>query len=231
MQELRDFTDHTKQQFLQWAKEAEPKNDWERFWDPIKNGYLANELSQQEVAAAQAGTELAAGYERDIIDMNNMSVQQINQIWQKVNDAANQALSKFVATRGDLEGFQQQLDALANTMSNGTGSGTLDIDYINGGLSASIASYKKLDAIYKDIEGKGLTEAEASQSPDVTAGVLKSMGNNILQLEPELAANETFEMGLGPGLVMTLSISTESEYRAALKSPFQIPSSTARETS
>ncbi|WEV59148.1 hypothetical protein OZX67_00810 [Bifidobacterium sp. ESL0728] len=213
----RDFTDRTKQQFLQWAKEVEPKNAWQQFWDPIENGYIANELSQQETVAAQTGTELAAGYERDVIDMNDMSVQQINKIWQKVNDDANEALSKFVATRSDLEGFQQQLDALADTMSGGTGSGTLDIDYINGGLSASVASFNKLDAIYKDIEGMGLTEAEASQSPDVMAEVLKRMGNNILQLEPELAANGTFEVGLGPGLVMTLSLSTESDHRSGLK--------------
>ncbi|WEV67563.1 hypothetical protein OZX72_00725 [Bifidobacterium sp. ESL0769] len=217
MQELRDFTDHTKQQFLQWAKEAEPTNDWERFWDPIKNGYIASELSQQETTNLQVGTELASGYERDVIDMNNMSIQQVNQIWDKVNDDASKALSQFVATRSDLEGFLQQLNVLADTMSNGAGSGTLDINYINGGLSASIASYNKLDKIYKDIEGKGLTEAEAAKNPDVMAEVLKTMGANIIQLEPELAANGKFEVGLGPGLVMTLSLSTESQHRGGLK--------------
>ncbi|WEV52974.1 hypothetical protein [Bifidobacterium sp. ESL0704] len=145
--------------------------------------------------------------QRDLIDMNNTSRQQIEQIWAKVNDDASTALTKFSSTQSDLEDFQQQIKALTATLDGGAATGTLDISYLTGGLKASIDFYNKVSALYGKMENEGLDADSASKDPHALTVMLKVFGNKILKYALKLSVSNEWSKPIGPGLVLSFSVS------------------------
>jgi hypothetical protein len=148
----RDFTEATKQQFLRWVDEVTPQSGWDKFVDTITDISTSQALAQEETNAVLYNIELNRDYQRSLIDANNASRQQIEQIWTNVNQDAATALTKFASAQSDLKGFRQQIDALATAMSNGTSGGTLDISYLTEGLKASISSYDKASKLWEPVK-------------------------------------------------------------------------------
>ncbi|WEV46784.1 hypothetical protein OZX62_00275 [Bifidobacterium sp. ESL0690] len=205
----RDFTGDTKERLLRIADEVAPKNWWGAFTDTFSDGYSLTELNREETEAIQNGTEAPKSYERDIIDMNNMSQQQIRQIWSNVNADASTALASFTAADNDLEGFRQQLDALTATMNGGSQTGRLDLTYINGTLKNQITFYDKLSKLYAQIEDKGLTP-DTGDRQTLTV-LLKSLGAKVLQFDPSLELDHDWSLPIGPGLELTFSIGAKNK--------------------
>ncbi|MDF7640024.1 hypothetical protein PT279_00180 [Bifidobacterium sp. ESL0784] len=195
----RDFRESTKQKYLQDVSKvcSDQGSRWDNFWDGVDKfsaiGWLINE-----------GIKVFQGqdaYERQLIDINNTTRKQIQQIWTRVNNDASGYMTKFAATGADINGFTAQLKALTDTVSSG---GSFTAANINGKLKAGIDGYLSIDKYLAEIAGNGLDVNAATKDPHVAVEAFKAIAQFALDHSPSLKANETWTMNLGGGLLIII---------------------------
>ncbi|WEV59023.1 hypothetical protein OZX67_00075 [Bifidobacterium sp. ESL0728] len=202
----RDFRESTKQKYLQDVSKvcSDQGSGWDNFWDGVGNfpgiGWLINE-----------GIKVFQGqdaYERQLIDINNTTRKQIQQIWTSVNNDANGYMTKFAATGADINSFTAQLKALTDTVSSG---GSFTAANINGKLKAGVTDYLNIEKYLAEIARNGLDLNKMGQNPSVAFDAFKAIGNFALDNCPTLKAGDSWTMTVGPGLIITITAKGEAD--------------------
>ncbi|WEV46752.1 hypothetical protein OZX62_00095 [Bifidobacterium sp. ESL0690] len=195
----RDFRESTKQKYLHDVDQvcADQGSRQDKFWDGVGKfpgiGWLINE----GIKVFQGQDE----YESHLIDINNTTRQQIQQIWDNVNGDARGYMTKFAATGADIDGFTNQLKALTDTIKS---KGSFTAANINGKLKAGVNDYINIEKYLAEIAGKGLDVNTATKDPHTAVETLKAIAQFALDHSPSLKANETWTMDLGGGLLIII---------------------------
>lgn len=200
----RDFRESTKNQIKQICDEVAPKDNWFSVTaDDLGDLFTQQSLIQGTTTAVEDGLHVEDQYHRDVIDANNASRDKIDQIWKDVNHTANTYLSKFVATEDDLEGFQQQLDSLADIMGSGVQTGSLNdatIKGTDGEIDKYLATSKLLGEIESDKGFDGKVD-----DPEQLYDLYQTLGRTAFNLCPNLEIGDSWSLVIGPGLTITFS--------------------------
>ncbi|KFI45890.1 hypothetical protein GA0061078_1680 [Bifidobacterium bohemicum] len=222
MAERRDFTANTKQQLMHWAEEIEAESGWDKFADLSEESFEMGLLPILLRDTIETSSDTTDKYKRTLLEINDASKRQIVGIWSKVNNDASTALTNFVATQSDLEGFRRQVDILAQAMGAGSTTGTLDLSYIAGALNG-IDDYNKKSKLFHEMAStKGLASKTAHDTKTAPAllEALKTMGGKFAKYLPNLEVGQEWSIPVGPGLELTYRVSArDGDGRTTLSVP------------
>ncbi|WEV67461.1 hypothetical protein OZX72_00120 [Bifidobacterium sp. ESL0769] len=199
----RDFRESTKQKYLQDVSEIckDQGSGWDNFWDRVDKSRVVGWLINEGIKVFQGQD----AYERQLIDINNTTRKQIQQIWTTVNNDASGYEGKISAVGADLEGFTGQLRALTDSL---TGE-SFDSADINGNLKNGMDSYLKISSLYQEIAGDGLKPKDLDNDPALALELFQSIAKFMIDNAPTLKANESWSVPFGPNLLATLALYAE----------------------
>lgn len=201
----RDFRDETKQKLLQTVKRLTPSDDWwSRAADSI--GDVADKVGTWVIGLDVGDTAQSYDkYMNRVIDQNNMSAQQIEEIWTKVGSTNDSYATRFVAVKEDLKGLRQQVMALADIVS--PGSGKFDAGQIRKGTLNDINQFLETHKVLSKLTEKGLTQQDLqelnNQNPAMLKHVLDVLGSSMLDMTPGLSLGDSISIPIGPNVSFT----------------------------
>lgn len=206
----RDFTSETKNKLLKVVDQVSVPSDaawYKRFADWLgDNNALVHE--QMDMDYVNGLTSVSA-YQRDLIDRNNMTKQQIKEIWTTVNEDNNVYTSRLSAVEADLNGLIAALDRLAEIISPSKGAFTPDaIAKINEDLNHYLQNSRVLGKLAsKGLTAKDLSDLGKQGQKDLIDGILNFWLNSI----NPTGAEGKWSLSLGPYLKLTYSVSADAD--------------------
>lgn len=206
----RDFTSETKNKLLKVVDQVSVPSDaawYKRFADWLgDNNALVHE--QMDMDYVNGLTSVSA-YQRDLIDRNNMTKQQIKKIWTTVNEDNNVYTSRLSAVEADLNGLIAALDRLAEIISPSKGAFTPDaIAKINEDLNHYLQNSRILGKLAsKGLTAKDLSDLGKQGQKDLIDGILNFWLNSV----NPTGAEGKWSLSLGPYLKLTYSVSADAD--------------------
>lgn len=206
----RDFTSETKNKLLKVVDQVSVPSDaawYKRFADWLgDNNALVHE--QMDMDYVNGLTSVSA-YQRDLIDRNNMTKQQIKKIWTTINEDNNVYTSRLSAVEADLNGLIAALDRLAEIISPSKGAFTPDaIAKINEDLNHYLQNSRILGKLaIKGLTAKDLSDLGKQGQKDLIDGILNFWLNSV----NPTGAEGKWSLSLGPYLKLTYSVSADAD--------------------
>lgn len=206
----RDFTSETKNKLLKVVDQVSVPSDaawYKRFADWLgDNNALVHE--QMDMDYVNGLTSVSA-YQRDLIDRNNMTKQQIKKIWTTINEDNNVYTSRLSAVEADLNGLIAALDRLAEIISPSKGAFTPDaIAKINEDLNHYLQNSRILGKLAsKGLTAKDLSDLGKQGQKDLIDGILNFWLNSV----NPTGAEGKWSLSLGPYLKLTYSVSADAD--------------------
>lgn len=206
----RDFTSETKNKLLKVVDQVSVPSDaawYKRFADWLGDSN-ASVHEQMDMAYVNGLTSVSA-YQRDLIDRNNMTKQQIKKIWTTVNEDNNVYTSRLSAVEADLNGLIAALDRLAEIISPSKGAFTPDaIAKINEDLNHYLQNSRILGKLAsKGLTAKDLSDLGKQGQKDLIDGILNFWLNSV----NPTGAEGKWSLSLGPYLKLTYSVSADAD--------------------
>lgn len=206
----RDFTSETKNKLLKVVDQVSVPSDaawYKRFADWLGDNN-APVHEQMDMAYVNGLTSVSA-YQRDLIDRNNMTKQQIKKIWTTVNEDNNVYTSRLSAVEADLNGLIAALDRLSEIISPSKGAFTPDaIAKINEDLNHYLQNSRILGKLAsKGLTAKDLSDLGKQGQKDLIDGILNFWLNSV----NPTGAEGKWSLSLGPYLKLTYSVSADAD--------------------
>ncbi len=206
----RDFTSETKNKLLKVVDQVSVPSDaawYKRFadWLGDNNAPVHEQMDMDYVN----GLTSVSAYQRDLIDRNNMTKQQIKKIWTTVNEDNNVYTSRLSAVEADLNGLIAALDRLAEIISPSKGAFTPDaIAKINEDLNHYLQNSRILGKLAsKGLTAKDLSDLGKQGQKDLIDGILNFWLNSV----NPTGAEGKWSLSLGPYLKLTYSVSADAD--------------------
>lgn len=206
----RDFTSETKNKLLKVVDQVSVPSDaawYKRFADWLGDNN-APVHEQMDMAYVNGLTSVSA-YQRDLIDRNNMTKQQIKKIWTTVNEDNNVYTSRLSAVEADLNGLIAALDRLSEIISPSKGAFTPEaIAKINEDLNHYLQNSRILGKLAsKGLTAKDLSDLGKQGQKDLIDGILNFWLNSVNPTGTE----GKWSLSLGPYLKLTYSVSADAD--------------------
>ena len=198
---VRDFRGETKQRLLALADDVAPKDAWySKAADWIGDSGLGVKAWWSGLDIGQSQEDMDH-YHRQIIDKNDASRRQINDIWAKVNGVADRYTPRFAAVAAGLDDLAAALGKLADAIDpDGGGLGADGLD----AADAAIGTYGQNKTLINQLNTTGFDsdDAGAGDVPGMKA-FLDSLSRVIMPLTPDLKAGRQWELPLGTSLTFS----------------------------
>lgn len=200
----RDFSESAYQELLSLVKEVEDEK-WCDFTDWLGDRWIDFEgwIGQLDI---RKYVDNVNSYHKKVIDKNNTSAEQIDKIFEAVNQQSENYKGRFVAQLTDLRMYRQTIDRIADVIA--PANGKFDPQYIGDNLKNRLASYLKKSALLRQMAGDGITEEDLQGMDDEQQlqELLETMGSTLIDLVPNVEVGQKVEIPIGPGLTFYYAV-------------------------
>lgn len=204
----RDFSEDARQQLLSLVAQVE-NEEWCSFTDKIGDKWYDFQgwIGQLDV---QKYINDVNTYHKKVIDKNNTTAENINKIFDNVNDVSAQYRSRFISLLVDLREFKRIITQLSQVVS--PGNGNFNPIYIGSGLKNSINEYLSISKDLQTMAGDGLTQEDVSNMGETKLRcILDLYAAAILDNIPSVGLNAKLEIPIGPGVTVYYNVSGKLE--------------------
>lgn len=203
----RDFSESARQELLSLVKQVEDEQ-WCDFTDWVGDRWYDFEgwIGQLDIRKYVDNVNL---YHKKVIDKNDASADEINQIFEAVNAQSVNYRGRFLAILTDLQSFRQLLTTISNVVA--PGNGQFDPVYIGTGLKDAVNTYLENSELLQKISGDGLNSEDLDevQDQDQLQRLLDAMGSTLIALVPDVGVGQKVEIPIGPDLTFYYAVDAE----------------------
>lgn len=203
----RDFSESARQELLSLVKQVEDEQ-WCDFTDWVGDRWYDFEgwIGQLDI---RKYVDNVNSYHKKVIDKNDASADEINQIFEAVNAQSVNYRGRFLAILTDLQSFRQLLTTISNVVA--PGNGQFDPVYIGTGLKDAANTYLENSELLQKISGDGLNSEDLDevQDQDQLQRLLDAMGSTLIALVPDVGVGQKVEIPIGPDLTFYYAVDAE----------------------
>lgn len=203
----RDFSESARQELLSLVKQVEDEQ-WCDFTDWVGDRWYDFEgwIGQLDI---RKYVDNVNSYHKKVIDKNDASADEINQIFEAVNAQSVNYRGRFLAILTDLQSFRQLLTTISNVVA--PGNGQFDPVYIGTGLKDAVNTYLENSELLQKISGDGLNSEDLDevQDQDQLQRLLDAMGSTLIALVPDVGVGQKVEIPIGPDLTFYYAVDAE----------------------
>lgn len=194
----RDFSESARQELLSLVKQVENEK-WCDFTDWFGDRWYDFEgwIGQLDIGKY---IDNLNEYHKKVIDKNNTTAEDINNIFTAVNNHSENYRGRFLAILTDLQSYRKTLDLISDVVS--PGNGQFNSNYIGNGLKNAVNTYLENSKLLEEMSGDGLTSEKLNdvEDQDQFKQLLDSMGSTLIALMPSVGLGQKIEIPIGPDL-------------------------------
>lgn len=201
----RDFSESSKQKLIELVEQVENEKwcdftDWigDRWYDFMS---LVGELNIKNYI------DNVNGYHKKVIDKNNVSIEQINRIFDDVKNVDLSYTTRLAAIDTQLTEAKRLIDILSSVIdpSHGLFEGSYNSDDLEGFFN----DYYSKKVILDKLGDTGISADEADQMGEENLqSIMGVVGEKVVKnFLPNMKLGSTFELPIGPDLVFYCSVS------------------------
>lgn len=202
----RDFSESARQELLSLVTEVE-NDKWCDFTDWMGDRWYDFEgwIGQLDVRDYINNVN---NYHKKVIDKNNTTSTDIENIFQNVNDVSDLYKSRFIALLADLKEFNRMIKLLSTVVN--PNNGKFNSEYVGNKVRDTISRYVNTSSNLEKIATDGLTEEDVkNMDQSKLKDLLDVYGPSILDNIPNVKVGDEIEVEIGPGVVVYYNVSGE----------------------
>lgn len=204
----RDFSEASKQRLLGLVDEVE-NSKWNNFtdWNGDRWYDFTSWIGQLNI---QKYINNVNEYHKKIIDKNNTSKQEIENIFAEVNSVSDRYKVRFASILSQVKTYRSMISLLSATVN--PAHGVFKSTYIGNLLVDSLNKLLQSNEVLEKISGNGINNDDFSNlSDDIKAYVLSKYVSSIVDALPNFKlGTKNIELPIGPDI--TLYYSVEGKY-------------------
>ena len=203
----RDFSEASKQRLLGLVEEVENEK-WCDFTDWVGDRWYDFEswIGQLNI---QNYINNVNEYHKKVIDKNNTSKKQIEDIFIEVNAVSDRYKVRFASMLSQLKTYRSMISSLSATVN--PAHGVFNSMHIGNSLVGNLISLLQSNEVLKKISGNGLNQRDLSNlSEDILKNALSRVVSSVLDVLPNIKVGENIELPIGPDV--TIYYSVEGKY-------------------
>ena len=189
----RDFTENSRQELLKMVKEVEDEK-YTDFTDWVGDRWLDFEkwIGQLDINKYINNVN---SYHKKVIDKNNTTEKEINDIFNAVNNISTLYRGRFAAILTSLENYNTIIQKMNETINPGNGS--FNTEYIGSNLGNTVKRLIDENKYCNDLVNKGLNKKSVEDIPkDVLQSLLEKYAKAFLN-NTNIKAGEKLEIPIG----------------------------------
>lgn len=200
----RDFSETSKQELISLVSQVEGEK-WCDFTDWVGDRWYDFESWIGTLDIQHYINDVNA-YHKKVIDKNNTTIQEIENIFNEVKEVDSSYAVRMSACKNQLESITNLIIEL-NQIIEPT-MGLFSIDQINGRLSSYFTDYEKTKEILLILSQNGLTQEDIENlDEEELRNVLSRVISGVIDVLPNIKVGEKIEIPIGPDVTLYYSVS------------------------
>lgn len=200
----RDFSDASKEELLNLVAQVESEK-WCDFTDWIGDRWCDFESWIGALDIQHYINDVNA-YHKKVIDKNNTTVQEIENIFNAVKEVDTSYAVRMSACKEQLESIGKLILELTKVVDPSTG--VFRTDVVNGRLTGFFSDYEKTKGILLILGQTGLTQEELEELDDEQLkSVLGRVISGVIDTLPNIKVGEKIQVPIGPDVTLYYSVS------------------------
>ena len=200
----RDFSEAARQELLSLVSQVENEK-WCDFTDWVGDRWYDFEgwIGKLDVRDYISNVN---EYHKKVIDKNNATANDINTIFENVNNVSEQYKSRFVSILADLQEYERIINLLAAVIT--PNNGFFNAQFIGIGLKNAINIYLETSDNLQIIASDGLTQEDIENMDESKLQrILGTYAAVILDNIPDAKIGDEIEIPIGPGVSVYYKVS------------------------
>lgn len=193
----RDFSENARQQLLSLVSQVESEK-WCDFTDWLGDRWYDFEAWLGLLDIKDYIDDIN-GYHKKVIDKNNTTSEDIERIFNDVNQVSSNYKSRLTALLADLNGYMETVGKSAETIA--PAAGKFKAEYIGDGLKKAVNDYLTDSERLAKISGDGISKEEVEAMDNKELNRLLAQYIDIaLKMYPNIKVGDKVEIPIGPGV-------------------------------
>ncbi|WP_075718712.1 hypothetical protein [Roseburia sp. 499] len=200
----RDFSDASKEELINLVAQVESEK-WCDFTDWIGDRWCDFESWIGALDIQHYINDVNA-YHKKVIDKNNTTVQEIENIFNAVKEVDTSYAVRMSACKEQLESIGKLILELTKVVDPSTG--VFRTDVVNGRLTGFFSDYEKTKEILLILGQTGLTQEELEELDDEQLkNVLSRVISGVIDVLPNIKVGDKLQVPIGPDVTLYYSVS------------------------